>query len=261
MHQTVQLVGKLESRQPKKLAAVKDPLNVIATATAMSFPTGSGLIFLKDQISGKDFLVDTGASLSILPHKSTDPPSGPRLSGANGLPIPAWGFSQRTVEFGGKMYTFKFLLAAVAAPILGLDFLRKFRLDVSPVAHKIFNNGQPAPHAAVAAATRDPAAPAANPSNLTVTMRASPDFEVWTPVHPKAVVRCIETPTTSAAMASTLPHLDMTLQCPNQVRYSSSMPAYFHRSVSAGSVYTAHLDLPTRFANRQQPEQVSTAPA
>ena len=91
VHRTVQVGGKLDRRQPTKLAATSATPQVIAMATAMSFPTGSGLIFLKDQISGKDFLVDTEASLSILPHKSIEPPSGPKLSGANGLPIPACG--------------------------------------------------------------------------------------------------------------------------------------------------------------------------
>ncbi|OBQ32111.1 MAG: hypothetical protein AN484_28270, partial [Aphanizomenon flos-aquae WA102] len=163
------------------------------------------------------------------------------------------------MEFSGKLYTFKFLLASVAAPILGLDFLRQFHLDVSPVAQKVFQNGHPASWAAVAAAACGTTAANPNPSNPTLTMYKPSAPEVQAPVLLPAVPALVEAPTTSAVTASTVPHLDMTLQCPTQVRYSSSMPSYFHRSVAAGSVRTAHPDLPTRFANRQQPEQVPTA--
>jgi hypothetical protein len=58
----------------------------------MSFTTNAGLLFLEDQISKLSFLVDTGATLSIVPHNSNARQSGPILNGANGKPIPAWGF-------------------------------------------------------------------------------------------------------------------------------------------------------------------------
>jgi hypothetical protein len=74
-------------------------------------------------------LVDSGSSLSILPHSSTAPPTGPHLVGANGKPIAAWGFRRRTVCFSG-LFDFDFLLAAVATPLLGMDFLAKFGLSI-----------------------------------------------------------------------------------------------------------------------------------
>jgi hypothetical protein len=51
------------------------------------------------------------------------------LKGADGQPIPSWGFISKTVQFQG---TAKFLQATVAGPILGTDFLRKFRITVAP---------------------------------------------------------------------------------------------------------------------------------
>jgi hypothetical protein len=36
------------------------------------------------------------------------------------------------VQFQGKLFTSTFLQAAVAGPILGIDFLRKFKVIVSP---------------------------------------------------------------------------------------------------------------------------------
>ena len=80
------------------------------------------------------FLVDTDTALSLLPHKSAMPCTGPRLVGANGSAIKAWGFQNRTVTFGRRSFTFKFLLADVARPIIGFNFLRFYRLDMSPAA-------------------------------------------------------------------------------------------------------------------------------
>jgi hypothetical protein len=56
----------------------------------------------------------------------------PLLTGADGQPIPSWGFVSKTVQFQGKLYTAKFWQAAVAGPILGIDFLREFRITVAP---------------------------------------------------------------------------------------------------------------------------------
>ena len=98
----------------------------------MSFLPACGLIFLTDNLSGTKFLVDTGASLSILPHTSSAAQSGPKLVGVQGTAIPTWGYQQKTVVFGAARFTFNFLLANVATPIIGVNFLRNLRLDVSP---------------------------------------------------------------------------------------------------------------------------------
>jgi hypothetical protein len=77
-------------------------------------------------------LVDSGASLSILPNTSTAPPTDPHLVGANGKPISAWGFRRRTVCFSGQNFEFDFLLAADATPLLGMAFLPKFGFSIIP---------------------------------------------------------------------------------------------------------------------------------
>ncbi len=110
-----------------------------ATATAMHFPANAGLIFLTDELTNDRFLVDTGATLSTIPCTSNSSPSGPLLKGADGQPIPSWGFIQKTVQFQGKLFTSSFLQAAVAGPILGIDFLRKFKVKVVPeTSHVLF---------------------------------------------------------------------------------------------------------------------------
>jgi hypothetical protein len=85
------------------------------------FPTHSGTTFVTDELTNDKYLVDTGATLSIKPHNSDNKPSGPLLKGENDLPIPSWGFLTKAVQFQRKLFTFCFLQAAVAGPILGLN--------------------------------------------------------------------------------------------------------------------------------------------
>ncbi len=71
----------------------------------------------------QQFLVDTGAAVNILPHRSTAPATGPALAGADGKSIPSWGLVRRRLSFGLRNFFATFILAAVSRPILGLDFL------------------------------------------------------------------------------------------------------------------------------------------
>jgi hypothetical protein len=109
-----------------------------ALATAVHFPTNPSLIFLNDELTNDKYLVDTEATLSIIPHYSNNKPSGPPLKGANGLPIPSRGFLIKLSSFKEKHFTFRFLQAAMAGPILGLNFLKKFKVTVPPDTNQIF---------------------------------------------------------------------------------------------------------------------------
>jgi hypothetical protein len=85
-------------------------------------------------------LVDTGATLSIVPCNQISSPSGPLLKEADGQPVLSWGFIQKTVQFQGKLFKSTFLQATVAGPILGIDFLRKFKVIVSPEISQRFSH-------------------------------------------------------------------------------------------------------------------------
>jgi hypothetical protein len=91
-------------------------------ATATHFPANAGLMFLTDKLTNDRYLVDTGATMSIVPCNQNSSPSGSLLKGADGQHIPPWGFIKKTVQFQGKLFTSTFLQAAVARPILGIDF-------------------------------------------------------------------------------------------------------------------------------------------
>jgi hypothetical protein len=103
-----------------------------------TFPT-KNLIFLHDSQNKFKFLVDYGASISILPHSSSAPPTGPHLVGANGKPIPAWCRRRHTACFAGHSFEFDFFLAAVATPIIGMDFLAKFDLSIIPAKQQVLH--------------------------------------------------------------------------------------------------------------------------
>ena len=91
------------------------------------------LLYITDSNSSRRFLVDFGASLSLIPFRSKAPPDGPRLLGPDGAAIPCWGRVQLPLSFGGHSFQWQFLRAAVSFPILGLDFLAA-RLGVDQAA-------------------------------------------------------------------------------------------------------------------------------
>jgi hypothetical protein len=57
------------------------------------------MIFLQDDNSKQQFMGDTGAVCSVLPHRSNAQPAGPKLSGADGRSIPTWGTIRRRLSF------------------------------------------------------------------------------------------------------------------------------------------------------------------
>jgi hypothetical protein len=97
------------------------------------------MIFLQDDDSKQQFMVDTGAVCSVLPHCSNAQPAGPQLSGADGRSIPTWGTIRHRLSFGLRTFFVTFFLAAVYRPILGLDFLSAHGLLVDPVSRQVLD--------------------------------------------------------------------------------------------------------------------------
>ena len=118
-------------RQPQELPVGGGKLVGRVAVAASAQPGGSGrLALLVDEASGDKFLVDTGAVFSVIPFSSAEPPSGPRITTADASPIPCWGWKERRLQAGGICFSWNFLLAKVAFPILGADFLDFFDLMV-----------------------------------------------------------------------------------------------------------------------------------
>ncbi len=106
-------IGSLHIVHLNQLGSAAMPAH--ATATAMHFPADAGLIFLTVELTNDRYLVDTRAILSIIPCASNANPSHPLLKGANGLPIPSWGFITKPVYSNSKA---NFLLTVFCKPLL-----------------------------------------------------------------------------------------------------------------------------------------------
>ncbi|KAJ8386200.1 hypothetical protein AAFF_G00176240 [Aldrovandia affinis] len=79
-----------------------------------------------DTLTGRRFLCDTGAQVSVLPVSLVDGQLGkvgPTFEAANGSRICTFG--KRTVPLclSGRRFTWEFVLADVDRPLLGADFL------------------------------------------------------------------------------------------------------------------------------------------
>ena len=90
----------------------------------------ASLAHVEDRRTRQQYLVDTRAAYSVILFSSTAEPKGPPLRGAGGWNIACWGRENRTVQFGGRDFTWCFLKAAVKFPLIGADFLRSYKLLV-----------------------------------------------------------------------------------------------------------------------------------
>jgi transposase InsO family protein len=111
-------------------AAVRVDFGKLASRGRLAAIAPGRLVHVLDELSNRRFLCDTGASYSVFPFRSPEPPSGPSLTGPNGQRILCWGERELALSFHGVSFTWIFLLADVQFPILGIDFLRHYHLVV-----------------------------------------------------------------------------------------------------------------------------------
>ena len=98
---------------------------------------------LNQQVDGKNILVDTGSTFSLVPARPEEKkrrPNNNLFKGAQGLPIAVYGQKVIVVDIGtGRNFKHKFFIADVEDPLLGMDFLLEHRLVVDPVNNKLFD--------------------------------------------------------------------------------------------------------------------------
>ncbi|GFX01931.1 retrovirus-related Pol polyprotein from transposon 17.6 [Trichonephila clavipes] len=89
-------------------------------------------LFVKDRETGCQFLVDSGADVSILPWTKTKgecQASQYKLYAANGTKIATYGIKILTLDLGlRRPFQWPFIIAKVKRGIIGADFLRKSQL-------------------------------------------------------------------------------------------------------------------------------------
>ena len=127
-------VGKKRSERPFDVAAASnsDELDTNGNSV-LPFPG----FYLRDNFSNRLFLVDTGAFVSVFPACDKDRANhqfgGLQLVSANGSTISTYGSRNICLSFGGRTFSWPFILADVRKPLLGADFLAHHSLlvDVS----------------------------------------------------------------------------------------------------------------------------------
>ena len=93
----------------------------------------SRLLRLLDKNSTQQFLIDTGAEVSVVPAGRSDRwiKGDVTLRAANNSFINTYGYKQFTLDFGlPRPLTWRFLVADVTQPIIGADFLLQHKLLV-----------------------------------------------------------------------------------------------------------------------------------
>ena len=126
---SLRLVGKRAGRS-----------HLVATATGLN----DSLLFAWDSRSGRRFLVDTGAEVSVLPATGLDTrigQPGPPLKADNGSSITTYGVRPTKLRFASREYNWKFIIADVARPLLGADFLRANSLLVDLKSKRLVDAG------------------------------------------------------------------------------------------------------------------------
>ena len=115
---------KVGKRHGQSLAATSNP----------GLPT-SRLLFLTDANSGRRFLIDTGAEVSVIPPSPTDQNIKQDCAGlraVNGSAIATFGTRSLTLDLGlRRVFRWIFVIADTSIAIIGADFLREYGLLVN----------------------------------------------------------------------------------------------------------------------------------
>ncbi len=108
-----------------------------------SGPTISRL-FITEKTSGRDFLIDTGADISVIPPTSREKGNSPclfKLFAANGSQIKTFGSKSITLNLGlRRPIRWIFVIADVQSPIIGSDLLKKHDLLIDVKNNRLRDN-------------------------------------------------------------------------------------------------------------------------
>lgn len=103
-----------------------------STYATVDLGTKVSRLYITDRSSGNDFLIDTGADISVVPpnHKEKRcPPCNFNLLAANGTPIRTYGSKTIVLNLGlRRPIRWLFIIADVQSPIIGSDLLKKHDL-------------------------------------------------------------------------------------------------------------------------------------
>ena len=124
-----------------------------------ALPSSSRLLLVQNQTNRLNYLVDTGAAVSILPLSSKDRQTGINgrlLHAANDSSIAVFGDRFLNADLGFQdVFPWVFTVADVSHPILGADFLHHFKMLVDMHSYQLVHS--PTRRCVTGAATNIPA--------------------------------------------------------------------------------------------------------
>ena len=112
---------------------VKLQRQAIGTACSPGVSHQSRLFYVTDTSTKQQFLIDSGAEISVIPPLTSDRKhrQGYDLQAANSTTIPTYGTRSLTLNLGlRRSFQWIFTIANVQHAIIGTDFLRHFKLLV-----------------------------------------------------------------------------------------------------------------------------------
>ena len=120
----------------------------------------SSRLFITDRVSNVRFLVDTGSDLCVVPRRlvsARKERTSYDLFAANGSSIPTYGWQTLTLKLGLRRdFTWRFVVADVQRPIIGVDLLANFNLLVDCRNNRILDGVTSLSTPAQTASTRFP---------------------------------------------------------------------------------------------------------
>lgn len=106
--------------------------------------TSTGRLFVTDRVTKTQFLVDTGSDLCVYPRSALcdrRSRTGYSLCAANGSNIATYGFVNLNLDFGlRRTLVWRFVVADVTKPIIGVDFLNYYSLIVDCRNRRLIDN-------------------------------------------------------------------------------------------------------------------------
>ena len=118
----------------------KRPGRSLAATSVTGLPS-SRLFYVTDKNSGIQYLVDTGAEVSVIIPSRTERPRQPdplKLQAVNNTSIKTYGKRSLTLDLGlRRTFRWVFVVADIKRSIVGADFLRHFGLLVDMRHHRL----------------------------------------------------------------------------------------------------------------------------
>lgn len=106
--------------------------------------TATGRLFVTDRSSKTQYLVDTGSDLCVFPRTALcdrRTRTGYNLCAANGSSIATYGYVNLDLDFGlRRTFAWRFVVADVTKPIIGVDFLNFYNLVVDCRNKRLIDN-------------------------------------------------------------------------------------------------------------------------